>query len=304
MLTFTQRRNLFGQLASDTQTATLSLADTLMNQAEKQIISKHAWPFLIRQNPLALVTTASTQFYQLPANCKKLINVTVLNGTTRYQPREAPSRKYWDYLNQQTTYSSNFPEWYYVLNGTVGFWPIPSASSLTIEINYEITRKDLTVADYTTGTITTLTNGGTTVVGSGTSWTAAMAGRFIRVDESNTVANNGDAQWYEISSVTNSTTLVLVKPYMGVTLAAGGATYTIGQMMVLPDGYHEMVVYKALADFFASSKNPQMARAQSFMAMYQELYKSLVDTFSRPTMNPDIEESDYPMTNPNLFINS
>lgn len=275
-----------------------------MNQSEKQVIAKHAWPFLQRENPLSLVTTASTQFYQLPANLKKLINVTVVNGTTRYQPREAPSKKYWDYLNQQTTYSSNFPEWFYVVDGKVGLWPIPSTSSLTITITYEIIRKDLTIADYTTGTITTTTNGGTGIVGSGTTWTASMAGRFIRLDESNTALNNGDGIWYEIASVTNSTTLVLVKPYLGTTLAAGSATYTIGQMMVLPDGYHEMVVYDALSQFFSSSKNPQTARAQLFGAMFQDLYKSLVNTFSRPTMNPDIEESDVPMENPNLYINS
>lgn len=300
MLSFTERRNLFGQLAGDTSTATLSMADTLMNQAEQQIINAHAWPFLQRTS--TGVTVASQQFYQLPANTKKLVNVTVTNGTTKYQPKEAPSRRYWDYLNQQTTYSSNFPEWYYVFNGQVGFWPIPSTADLTITYNFEINRKNLSVADYTTGTITTLTNAGTTVVGLGTSWTAAMAGRYINIAESNTVANNGDAFWYEISSVTNSTTLVLVKPYLGVTLAAGGASYTIGQMTVLPDGYHQLPVYKALAQHFSSSKNPQTARAQLFMGMYNELYKLLVDNFSRPTINPDLEESDYPMVNPNLYI--
>lgn len=300
MLSYTMRRNLFGQLAGDTSTATLSMADTLMNQAEKQIIGNHSWPFL--QRTTTATTTASTQNYQLPANLKKLINTTITNGTTKYQPREAPSRAYWDYLNQQTTYSSNFPEWYYVFNGQVLFWPIPSSSSLTITYNYEIVRKDLTIADYTTGTITTTTNGGTTVVGSGTSWTASMAGRFIRIDESNTAANNGDGLWYEIASVTNSTTLVLTKAYLGTSLSGGAATYTIGQMMVLPDGYHEMVVYKALYQHFASSKNPQMARAQSFKVMFDELNKSMFDTYSRPNTNPDIQESDYPMVNPNLFI--
>ena len=65
MLTFTGRRNLFGDLANNSASATLTLADTLMNVCEKRIISMRDWPFLRRQFSLetiedtVTITTAS-----------------------------------------------------------------------------------------------------------------------------------------------------------------------------------------------------------------------------------------------------
>jgi hypothetical protein len=49
------------------------------------------------------------------------------------------------------------------------------------------------------------TFGSTTVSGTGTSWTSAIEGKFFRV--------NDDAQFYRVSSVTNTTTLILEKTY-------------------------------------------------------------------------------------------
>lgn len=68
---------------------------------------------------------------------------------------------------------------------------------------------------YATGTAT-FTQGSTTVSGSGTTWTSAMAGRRIR---------KGTAtKWYTISSVTNSTTLVLTGNFLETT---GSSAYQI-----------------------------------------------------------------------------
>lgn len=71
---------------------------------------------------------------------------------------------------------------------------------------------------YTTGTIT-IANGGDEVVGSGTTFTSAMVGRFILLGE------GGDYQWYEISAFTDTTHIDISTPYTGPSLS--GDSYTI-----------------------------------------------------------------------------
>src|SRR3990167_3489225 len=63
-----------------------------------------------------------------------------------------------------------------------------------------------TIANYIEGTVT-VTNGSRTVTGSGTTFTSAMVGRFLKLSRDNDI--------YEILAVTNSTTLVLKQPYIG-----------------------------------------------------------------------------------------
>lgn len=67
---------------------------------------------------------------------------------------------------------------------------------------------------YSTGTVT-ISNGDTTVVGSGTTWTSAMVGREIFLD----------GFWYEITARTDNTHIDIAFPYTGTNLA--GATYVL-----------------------------------------------------------------------------
>lgn len=78
-----------------------------------------------------------------------------------------------------------------------------------------------TVGDYTTGTIDAITNGDTTVNGTGTLWITGgiIAGRRIKI--------NDDTQARVISSITAEGTLILESGYGGTTDATGGLSYTI-----------------------------------------------------------------------------
>lgn len=71
---------------------------------------------------------------------------------------------------------------------------------------------------YNTGTIT-IANGDDEVVGSGTTFTSGMVGRFILLGE------DGDYQWYEITGFTDTTHIDIGSPYTGTSLA--GDTFTI-----------------------------------------------------------------------------
>lgn len=72
------------------------------------------------------------------------------------------------------------------------------------------------IADYTTGTAL-FTNASTAVVGTGTTWTAAMVGRRIK--------NDASGKWYFIASVTDATHLALTVAYAEATTTSD--PYTI-----------------------------------------------------------------------------
>ena len=81
------------------------------------------------------------------------------------------------------------------------------------------TRMSLAVP-YTTGTVS-ISAGGTAVTGSGTTFTAAMVGRFIRF--------NGEAEQYEITANPGaSATALTIETYLG-TANLSGATYIISE---------------------------------------------------------------------------
>lgn len=261
-----------GTLTGDSSSVNLTTMDTLHNEAIREVIVSKPWGF--RQKSKTISTVASQQFYNLPADCGKVLNATVLIGSTRYTPHRIKTREDWDMLNQTSSVTSNTPEYYFVYAKTVGFYPKPSsATSDAITVNYEREVKDLSIADYTTGTITSIANSATTVTGSGTTWTAQMAGRYIRITDSNT-ANTGDGYWYEISSVTSATVLELVSPYNGTSISAGTAAYAIGQTSIIPEDHQMTPIYRAVENYF-SYIQPEVARAQQAKVNYQEAMRRL-----------------------------
>jgi hypothetical protein len=295
MLSFTGRRNLFGTLAGTTVAADLTAADTLMNSADKKYLAR-SWHFLEKQD--TLTTTASTQFKNLPQVVGKILSVYVTVGSQRHNPKPAPSRAFWDKLNSSRS-TSDIPEYWYQYAGQIGLTPIPATTSNVITINHRRIVKDLSIADYATGNILTVTNGSTAVVGTGTSWTAAMAGRYLRITDSDT-ANKGDGQWYEIASVTDTTNLVLKAAYAGNSIAAGSAAYAIGQMAFYPDGFHELPVYDALSKWFKLKKDKKSA--DEFAHDAKELFALMSLEHSNKTDDPVIDDGGSSFINPNLTI--
>jgi len=84
---------------------------------------------------------------------------------------------------------------------------------------------------YNTGTVS-VTNGLSTVTGSGTSWTAAMVGRQFRVGLSSPI--------YTVAQFTSTTQIELDLPFGGPT--ASGATYSIFQSYFAPpDDFHQFI---------------------------------------------------------------
>lgn len=300
MKSYTKLRNLYGTLTKNTVAANLTLGDELINDDYRTIVSLKDFAFLHRARTLS--TVASTQFIPLPYDVELVESVSVTVGSTKYTPKLLHSREEWDILNQ-TTSTSDTPQYALVYNQQIGLWPTPASSGSTITINGKIRVIDLSIADYTTGTILTLAASGTTVTGGSTVWTAPMAGRFMRITYSDT-ANTGDGHWYEISSVASNTSLVLSRAYGGTAIATGTAAYTIGQMPLLPEFCHDAPVYGAAATYW--DKEGDEKRAASYRKTRDAKVATLVSQYSAFVTDPVLEEGMnggiHNIINPNLTI--
>jgi len=294
---FTDLQKLYGTLTNDSSSANLAVGAELMNDSIRKICAARDWDFM--QTTFTDQTVASQQAYNLPYDYDTLENVNFLVGTTTYVPSEAPNKDFWDLLNQNTTITSNIQNWYFIINKQILFYPTPSSNGNSINYTYRRRVVDLSRADYTTGSVSAVTNNAFTLTGSGTTWTAAMAGRYIRINASDVATTNGDEFWYQIASVQSATALTLTRPYAGTTISAN-ATYTIGQMSALPEAYQDLPIYEAEQPYWATVQ-PEKDRYDTAVDMYDKKYAQLVYDHSTKTMNPAIDD-DHVQTNTNLFV--
>jgi hypothetical protein len=139
----------------------------------------------------------------------------------------------------------------------------------TITFNYKRRVTDLTFADYTTGTIA-VTNGSSAVVGTTTGFVAnylPIAGNVYALNLWLKITPpSGDGNWYQINSLDSATTLTLVNKYQGGTTS--GASFIIGQMPLLLEDFHDLIVYRALMIYFSTIvDNPN--KRKEFAELYE-----------------------------------
>jgi len=286
MKSFTEQRNIYGDLTLNSTAANLTLGDTLMNNFTRTRIGGFDYPFLERTR--TGTTVAAQQTYALPADVKKIRTITFTVGSTVYEIDEAPSRQFWDTLNL-VSIQNTYPDYYYIIGNSVSFYPIPSTSSITITYDYKKKFVDLSTADYTTGTLA-ITTATTAVVGTGTTFTAAMVGRYLKTS---------DNFWYEITAFTNGTTITIGTPYLGATITAG--TYIIGDMSILPDGFENLPVYDAVAEYFYTQKK-DFGTGDRYKKMADELENRMKTEEYNKTTNVGITNVEGTLQNPNLVV--
>ncbi len=260
MLTYTGALTLLQQMSgvASTNTTQSNLLIQLWNQSRQTVAGMRGgnWPWL--EYEVTLDTVADQDYLYVPNNMRKVTAVRVRVGTgssaTIYLPVEVCDVKRWQLILAYRLGSNQYPYFAFQQGPKLLFSPIPSETGTDVIITGKRKIIDLNIADYTTGTIVSIANGATTVTGSGTSWTTGMAGQFIRITKT-AAALGGDNEWYEVASVTSSTVLELLKPYQGVTIAAGAATYAMGQSTYEPETYHMAPIYRALALYWGLKEN-------------------------------------------------
>jgi len=290
MKSYTTYSTDFGTITGNTSTANLTYGMTLVNDSLRYLTSK----FYLNERSYTTTTVAQQQFYNLPPQVKELINLTVTIGSVKWVPQVAPSRQYWDSLNVIQFYQ-DFPSFFFVYNGQVGIFPTPASDGNTITMNYKIRIKDLSQADYTTGTVTA-TNDSATITGSGTTFIQNMENRWIRIAEP-----SGDGQWYQIQTYVSATEVTLYNKYTGPNVSGG--TYTIGEMPIMPEDYQDAALYRALWVYY-NSRVPNPAQAKIYKELYDASYAMLDAEFGQKTTNVALTDTDTEVFNPNLFLNS
>jgi hypothetical protein len=297
MKSFQTLRDLATNLSTNTSTANQTLMGQFVNDAHRYLLQK----YFFNEASTTILTVSQQQFYDLPFDFSKNKTDTITTGDLKWTPTEILTRADWDRLNV-FPYYADFPSNYFIWNNKqLGFWPIPSTAGNTITYNYKRRPTELTITDYTTGTVSATINS-PTITGSGTGFVAnylPTAGSVLNLNLWLKITPpSGDGNWYQISSLDSATSLTLVNDYTGGTTS--GASFTIGQMPLLLEDFHDLLVYRPLMIYF-SSINPDSNKASEFTNLYNEGIKSLDSYAGSKTVNVNLRT--YINTNnPNRYV--
>lgn len=272
MRTFTSYRNDIAEACnvSTSDTTAMGKIDTSLNDSIRTICNLQGGKLRFLEATKDMATVASQEGYQIPNGFRKLIDLYIYSGSgsasdTIYAPEMVYDPTKWKLIKQYRLGTSDVPYFTYVENQKFYIQPIPSTSGNLITLRGRLQTRDLTIADYTTGSIVSVANGGTAVVGTGTTWTADMVGRYIQITNT-TAANGGDGFWYQIGTYTSATSIGLTKPYEGTSIAAGTAAYTLGQCSVIPEAYDVGVVYRSAALYWQNQND--LVRSKTYWTQY------------------------------------
>jgi len=248
----------------------MSVLDSRMNDSIRTICSLQGGKLRFLEATQNMTTVASQEGYQIPNKFRKLIDMYIYSGAgsssdTIYSPEMIFDPTRWKLIKQYKYGEQDVPYFTYVENTKYYIQPVPATTGNLITLRGRLNVRNLGIADYTTGTIVSVANEGTAVVGSGTTWTADMVGRYIQITQT-TAAGGGDGFWYEIGAFTDATNITLLKPYQGTAIVAGSATYTIGQVPVIPEAYQPAIEYRSTALYWQNQND--ITRAKTYWMLY------------------------------------
>ncbi len=248
------------------------------------------------------ITTVGVQAYPVPATISKIKNATITVGQLVYTPAPIRTIQEWTMLNA-LPYTSTIPNYFFIYQNQVMFWPIPSSSGQVITFNYKARIPNLSFADYSTGTLSSIGVGDNQITGTGTAWNGTggfplntdltMFNLFLRI-----TPPSGDGIWYPIERFTSDTDLLLASPIQTAP-STNASVYTIGQLPLLQEDFHDMLVYGALLTYYSSIVNNDNAY-KKYATLYQERLTLLADYAGTKSVNVDLGPQPVPF-NPNLF---
>lgn len=264
--------------------ATTSITTVLVSDQRNVLFSNGStaltWSLALDSFATTAIGTVGFQAYPIPAIISKVTNDTVNVGQLKFVPAPIMTRDEWDKLNF-LPYNSDIPGYFFIYQGSLLIFPVPSTTGNIITFNYKGRVPDFSTAflfsdtngtayvagskafDYQNGSLSGIAVGSTSITGVGTSWNTT--GKFpLNTDVSfynlylNIQAPNGDGFWYPISQFNSDTSLTLALPINyapASTTAAHG--YAIAQMPVLQEDFHDMLLDYSLLRYYSDiSKNP------------------------------------------------
>lgn len=222
---------------------------------------------------------ASQQYYQLSSEALRISEIRVLNGTNYYTPSLVTSEAEWNQRNIIAT-TGNYPTHYYIRGyNEVGLYPIPASNTANgMIISYEPQHVDLTQDDFVAGTLT-VNNGAVAITHSASGFTQNMVGRWLQVTDGT------DGKWYRITAFVSSAVMNLENFYEGI--SGSGRTFRIGEIMKIPNAYHDAPVYFALERYYMTQNDQRTAPVYS--QRFDARVKSAKETYARSTSRMGIK---------------
>lgn len=203
--------------------------------------------------PYSISTASNTQIYAFPPGLVTIEGGFITIGAVNYPLRPILSRWNIEQLNAIQIQASAIPQFFFVEQDSFQIWPIPQAV-YTGTIYYHFRDRNLSVADFSTGTIT-LTNGSAIVTNSSAVFTPAMVGRWLTVTDT-TVPGQG--YWYRVTGYTDASNLTLGtsngQPVLWNNATATPATYVIGETPELPEELHSILAWGTASDFYGGMR--------------------------------------------------
>jgi hypothetical protein len=252
------------------------------------------------------ISTVGVQAYQIPANISKIKDNTISVGQLKFVCQEVMTRSEWDRINF-LPYASDIPAYYFIYDSKLNIFPIPATTGNILTFNYKTRVADLTYADATGGHLDTagMVAGSTAVTGTGTAWITTdtfPSGTDITFQNLCLRADPpfGDGIWYPIRQFISGTSLTLVNPVVNAPNITNQTTYTIGQIPILSEDFHDMLVFGALKIYFTSIVNDPN-KFKEYDNLYAERLIALKDYAGTKAVNVDLGEEPNNI-NPNLFL--
>jgi len=270
MYTFQQLYDQFTWVTKDDSATNVARGKQLINDTYKKVCA--LGEFIFSEDEWSFTTVADQPEYQLPFNIGKTTHVHVTVDDVQYLPEEVPSDDEWERLTSISTTTSDIPTHYHIYADYIYLYPTPDSTDGTGYVKYKNVPREMTAADYTTGTVTVANDSSAVTIGGGGAGTAAMADRYIRFDT--------DGIWYKISAAT-ATTITLTKVYEGTAITAG--TFKIGQIPVIPDGFQQLLWQEPVSIYFM--RNGEEKRALFYKQMFDEGFAMLKSKQQSQTTN-------------------
>jgi hypothetical protein len=242
------------------------LADFNMNLGNRYQLALAVLRDYKTVKPYSISTASNTQIYAFPPGLVTIEGGYITIGAVNYPLRPILSRWNIEQLNAIQIQASAIPQFYFVEQDSFQIWPIPQ-DVYTGKIYYHFRDRNLSVADFSTGTIT-LTLNSASVTNSSAVFTPAMVGRWLTVTDT-TVPGQG--YWYRITGYTNTTTLTLGtsngQPVTWTNATATPASYVIGETPELPEELHSILAWGTASDFYGG-----MRKDPANQIMYDNLF--------------------------------
>lgn len=308
-----------GVLAAGDTSATLSAAWTSISCQQLVVFSNSnqrtvyftqgstaiRWQSGLSATATTAITTVGVQAYPIPPSVSKIKNDTITVGQLVYTPAPVQSLQEWTMLNA-LPYTSDIPNYFYIYNNQVNFWPIPSTSGNIITFNYKARVADLSFADFSTGTLTGIAANSNAITGVNTTWNTVGTyplnidltyfNLFLKI-----TPPKGEGIWYQIERFLSDTSLLLVSPIQNAPSTTATA-YVIGQLPLLQEDFHDMMVFGALKIYFNSIvKDP--GKYKLYATEYATRLQLLEEYGSTKSINVDLGQQPIP-SNPNLYTYS